>query len=577
MGKNIKEFLIYLLISLSLVCNIIHAQTATPFSMNGWQFHEYDIPKLEEAIQKAPSYGVNFFIFSHRLFRSVEGFLVSNKNFDPAKKYPHLSKLYSASEDHTKPHAGWQRDLKYVASLAEKQNIPYYLWIHEFDDIPEKFLSGGDVNFDDPGLFPYIKDRYERLLKVMPNTAGFVLTFHESNYKLFRKTEVKSKYDVPERIYRLTKLINDVAKEHNKILILRSFFYEPKEMEYFKTALSRLPDDIIIMSKTTFHEFDPFYPPDSMHGDVGNKKHIIEIDLGVEKALSSEGAYTQTEYIQRFVRRAAEKKMAGMVGRARLLWDKPFENSHEINLYAFSRFMKNPVLSVNEVAVDWARKRYNDAAAPYIASALGRTQFINHHCRYHLGVWLTKSIGSQWDDYKYYFGHPTERSVYKWTLDPADKELENKIYHPDLEFYNKLIGEKEEVIRQINESVADLANADRYLQAEQIEQLKKEFDFLTDAARLSIEWTKAYFAQRLYMDNPKWEYKIWVENALNALDKMDRMPGVIYGMNYETGHRYNIDSFLLEMKWRIANRSRAIDEDKNILIKIKNKLDVDIN
>ncbi|MCX6170212.1 MAG: hypothetical protein NTX65_12775 [Ignavibacteriales bacterium] len=577
MKKIIKEFLIYFFISLSLDCNFIEAQSTTPFSMNGWQFHEYNIPKLEEAILKAPSYGVNFLIFSHRLFRSVEGFLVSDENFDPKKKYPHLSKLYSASEDHTKPHAGWQSDLKYVASLAKKQNIPYYLWIHEFDDIPEKFLTGGDVNFDDPGLFPYIKDRYERLLKVMPNTAGFVLTFHESNYKLFRNTEVKSKYDVPERIYRLTKLIYDVLKEYNKKLILRSFFYEPKEMQYFKIALSRLPDDIIVMSKTTFHEFDPFYPPDSMHGEVGNKKHIIEIDLGVEKALSSEGAYAQTEYIQRFARRAADKKMAGMVGRARFLWDKPFENSHEINLYAFSRFMKDPALSENEVAVDWARKRYNEAAAPYIASALIRTQFINHHCRYHLGVWLTKSIGSEWDDYKYYFGHPTERSIYKWTLDPSDKELEDKIYHPDLEFYNKLIEEKEEVIRQINESFSDIAKAELHLKTEQIMPLKKEFEFLIDAARLSAEWTKAYFAQRLFMDNPKSEYRIWVENALNVLDKMNRMPGVIYGMNNETGHRYNINKFILEMKWRIANRSRAINEDKNILSNIKNKLAVDIN
>ena len=43
--------------------------------------------------------------------------------------------------------------------------IPYYLWIHEFDDIPARFLVKGDrVNFDDPELFPYLDQRYERLL-----------------------------------------------------------------------------------------------------------------------------------------------------------------------------------------------------------------------------------------------------------------------------------------------------------------------------------------------------------------------------------------------------------------------------
>lgn len=547
------------------------------FLMNGWQFHEYDIPKLEEAIQKAPLYGVNFFIFSHELFRSVEGFLVSDKNLDPTKIYHHLSKLYSAGDNHTKPHPNWQKDLRYIASLAEEQGIPYYLWIHEFDDIPDKYKINGDVNFDHPELFSYIKQRYEKLLNILPHTAGFVLTFHESNNKIFRNTEVISEYDVPERIYRLTKLIYDVVKENDKQLILRSFLYEPKEMEYFKTALSKLPDDLIVMSKTTFHEFDPFYPPDSMHGNVGNKKQIIEIDLGVEKALTNDGAYAQLEYIQRFVRRAGKLNLAGMVGRARLKWDKPFENSHEINLYAFSRFMKNPDLSVDEVAYDWAKNKYNEGAAPYIAFALKRTQFINHHSRYHLGFWLTKYIGSEWDDYKYYFGHLLQRSKYKWTKEPADKKLENKLYHPDIETYNELISEKDEVLNQLNESLKDIEFAYRYLTSEQIEPLIQQFDILLDAVKLSREWTKAYFAQRLFMDNPKSEYKILADKALNELDRMDKMKGVYYGLNKDTGHRYNIDKFILEMNWRMENRSRARDEDEMILEKIKEKINVDKN
>lgn len=555
----------------------ITAQSQNNFSMNGWQFHEYDIPKLEEAIKKAPSYGVNFFIFSHRLFRSVEGFLVSDENYDPAKKYPHLSKLYSSSDDHTKPHKNWQRDLKYVASLADNQKIPFYLWVHEFDDIPEKFLIDGKVNYDDPGLFPYLKIRYEKLLNIVPNTAGFVLTFHESNYKIFRNSEVSSRLDVPERIYRLTKLIYDVAKAHNKKLILRSFFYEPKEMEYFSKAISKLPDDIIIMSKTTFHEFDPFYPPDEMHGNVGNKKQIIEIDLGVEKALSPLGAYAQVEYIQRFVKRARQLNLAGMVGRARLLWDNPFENSHEINLYAFSRLMKNPELSVENIYHNWAAERFNENSAQYIASALSRTQYINHHCRYHLGIWLTKSIGSEWDDYKYYFGHPTERSIFKWSRNQMDKDLEYRIYHPDADTYTKLVDEKKSVISQVDNSIKDLELASRYLPAGRLAPLYEEFRFLKDAAILSLEWTKAYFSQRMFMDTPAAEFKLRAENALGELDRLDRMPGVDYGLNRETGHRYNIDRFILEMNWRMANRSRAVSEDKNILESISRKINVEIN
>ena len=42
------------------------------------------------------------------------------------------------------------------------------------------------------------------------------------------------------------------------------------------------------MSKDTTHEFHPFYPWDPLHGAVGNKRQIIEIDLGVEKAWSTQ-------------------------------------------------------------------------------------------------------------------------------------------------------------------------------------------------------------------------------------------------------------------------------------------------
>ncbi len=36
-----------------------------------------------------------------------------------------------------------------------------------------------------------------------------------------------------------------------------------------------------------------------------------------------------------------------------------------------------------------------------------------------------------------------------------------------------------------------------------------------------------------------------------------------------------IDSFILEMRWRMKNRSRAIDEDRRIIERVKLKTDVD--
>ncbi len=549
---------------------------AAPFTMNGWQFHDYDVPKLTEAIKRAPQYGVNFFIFSHGLFESVEEFLSSPER---------------------------QRDVLRLGALADQQKIPYYLWVHEFDDIPEKyrvgartedaafsraismtgsgssasFRLGSRVNMDDPAIMEYLRQRYERLLAKCPNAAGLVLTFHESDNKIFRSSEVQSKLTVPDRIYTISKLLYDVVKKHNKKLIIRNFFYEPQEMAFLTEAMGKLPDDVISMSKDTCHEFHPFYPADPMHGKFGKKLHIMEPDLGVEKAWNSQGPYAQIDYIRKYVVRARDTGMAGAVGRAHFFGNKPWEDTHEINFYAFSRFMKDPDLSVDTVLNDWAKLHYPAEAAPYIASALKRTEFIQHHGRWFLGFWLTKSIGAEWDDYPYYFGHILLRSNYKWTKDPADKQMEQGLYNPDRALYNKLIAEKDEVIRQVRASTADMRQAARFLSPEQNAPLQEGFRWLADAAELQREWTRAFFAMRMWMKDPSEEYQMIVQDALAKMETMDKLAGVDYGRDPRTGHRYNIDKFALEMRWRMANRQRALQEDQRILEEINRLMEVDKN
>src|SRR5580700_9134891 len=75
----------FILLSLSALFPAAAADTNTsPFTMNGWQLHDYNMPKLEEAVNRAPEYGVNFLIFSHEFFRSVEGFLASTDDANPS-------------------------------------------------------------------------------------------------------------------------------------------------------------------------------------------------------------------------------------------------------------------------------------------------------------------------------------------------------------------------------------------------------------------------------------------------------------------------------------------------------------
>ncbi len=546
--------------------------SGSPFSLIGWQFHEYNIPKLEEAVRKAPQYGVNFFIFSHEFFWSTEGFLASDDSIDPKHPPAYLNDIKLGDE--TKFIRGWQKDLRHIGDLAAAQHIPYYLWVHEFNDMPKRFLKDGKLNMDDPGLFPFLDERYEKLLKTVPGAAGIVLTLHESDFRIFRNTQVMSRDDVPERIYRVSKFFYELLKRHNKQLIVRNFFYEPLEMEYFKQALDRLPDDVITMCKDTTHEFHPFYPWDPQHGNVGKKRQIMEVDLGIEKAWSTKGAYCQADYLRRAVQRARDTRLDGAVGRARLYWDHPFDDVHEVNLYAFARFLQNPDATIDTVLLAWAAKKYPAEAVPLIASAVARSEYINHHGRWHLENWLTKALGAEWGDYPYYFGHVLERSRYKWSHDSADKELEQKLYHPDPATYDCLVAEKDEVVRQVHLAQDELKRAGAYCTPEQMAPLVEDFRFLEDAALLQREWIRAYFSMRMYMDESRDEYRKEMEDALGKLETLEKQPGIKYGLNAKTGRRYNIDKFVLEMRWRVANPKRALAEDERILADVRKRLDV---
>lgn len=550
-------------VSLFFAAALARAADASPFTMNGWQFHEHDFAKIEQTINRAPDYGVNFFIFSHEMFRSVEGFLASTDDADPAHPPAWTKELFTP--EYFRIEAGWQRKLNHAGDVALAKGIPFYLWVHEFDDVPKRFLKNDRVDMDDPALWTYLAQRYERLLAVVPKCAGFVLTLHESDYRVFRDDRVISKDPVPDRIRKVTQLIYDVLQRHHKQLILRNFFYEPIEMDYFKTALARLPDDIIVMSKDTTHEFHPFYPWDPLHGQVGNKRGIIETDLGTEKAWSGRGVYAQTDYIRRVVNRAQDTHLVGLVGRARLGASKPFEDLHEVNLYAFGRFMQNPALSVDTVLTDWAQKRYPADAVPLLVSAAKRSEFIQHHGRWHLEYWFTKDIGQQWNDYYYYFSRVPVRGRFKWSHEPADQALEQKLIFPDAATFQKLVAEKDEVLAQVRASQADVRQAAAFLSPEQLAPWQEGFAFLEDAALLQREWVRAYFGMRMFMDKPTAETRKLVADALTQLQKTEHTPGVTYGLNPASGRRYNIDAFVLEMTWRMANRNRALAEDDRII------------
>ena len=270
---------------------------------------------------------------------------------------------------------------------------------------------------EDPQLWAYLDQRYERLLRAVPETAGFVLTLHESDLKVFRHGDVVSREDVAGRVYRVSKLLYDVLKRHNKQLIVRNFFYEPLEMEYFKRGVDRLPDDVIVMSKDTTHEFHPFYPWDPLHGKFGQASGRSSRSTWGWRRPGTGKAPTPRPTSSAGWRCApATPRQAGMIGRARLMLGSPVPGHARGEPV---RLRPLPGRSRPDGRSGAGRLGRAPAttprAVPHIVSALKRSEFINHHGRWHLEYWFTKEIGREWGDYAYIYSRVLQRSRFKWT------------------------------------------------------------------------------------------------------------------------------------------------------------------
>jgi hypothetical protein len=238
--------------------------------------------------------------------------------------------------------------------------------------------------------------------------------------------------------------------------------------------------------------------------------------------------------------------------------------------------MKNPDESADTVFTDWVSARYPAQAVPFIVSALKRTEFIQHQGRYIMGYRMTE-LGSSWDDYLYYFGHILLRARSKWTGDPADRELDQKMYYPDASMFEKLVSERDEVIRQVKLSQSDVDKAAPFLKPEQLQPLRDGFEFLLDAGEITREWVRAFFAQRMWMQKPSPETAAIVDDALGKLQVLGRRSIARSPLKAGQPLRYNLDKFILEMRWRMANRERALLEDAQILRDVRDMMNVDEN
>ncbi|HEY7302993.1 MAG TPA: hypothetical protein VH601_02675 [Bryobacteraceae bacterium] len=471
-------------------CKFLQAAPLVPY--RAWQFHKLNMPYVSATLKLARRYDVNTVVFSHDMI----GF---------------ASQLFDGSERGEK--------LRQLAREAHAQNLRVWIWVHEFEGVPDRFVENKVVQLDRAGFWEWLAGRYEELFTKYPEFDGLMLTFHETQYKVFDLRQVNSKLSMPDRFARMINTIDAVAARHGKDFIVRSFLYEPREMQWFRQGYEKTDHHVIIQTKCEPHDWDPFYPNNPLIGGFTNRRQIVEFDGSAEFTGKNRIPYTQPEYFERRWRYDLSK--AGVVGYNLRLDHGGYDALHtpnEINIYAMYRFTEDPALHGDDVWREWTRKHYAEAA-PEIERALRPTFDVVNQSFFALEFWVTSH--SRLPDFDYADDHLRSRTMAKWyPEEPRYKQLEDRLIAPDPELLEQILAEKDHAIATAQLCLQHLENARKDLTSAQYDDL---FWRLALLERTAIIWklhAEAFFGYKvLEAAHPIFGLRERVERALTALDE----------------------------------------------------------
>jgi len=434
-----------------------------------WQFHKPNMPYVLDSIKLAPRYGINTVVFSHDILGYASQLLDGS---------PRGAQIVT------------------MAKAAHAENLKAWIWVREFQDVPSRFMNNGKVALDRAGFWEWLADRYEQVFTRYPEFDGLMLTFDETPYRVFDTKKVESSLSMADRFAKVMNVIDAVAARHGKDFIVRSFVYEPQEMQWFKEGYAQTGKHVMIQTKCEPHDWDPFYPNDPLIGAFPGRTQIIEFDGSSEFTGKNRIPYTQPEYFER--RWRYDLSRPGVDGYNLRVDHGGYDALHtpnELNVYAMWRFTEDPHATADQIWKEWTVNHYGREAAPLVEQALKPAFDIVNESFYALQFWVTNH--SAVPNFNYAEDHLHLRTMAKWYPDqPKYKELEDQLLAPTPALLEDILAEKDRAVSLAHRSLERLREAKPQLTAAEYDDL---YWRLALAERVAVIWklhAEAFFGYK---------------------------------------------------------------------------------
>lgn len=491
-----------------------------------WQLQDYNMDHIRRVVGIAGQYGVNRLQLSHAIVMFAEEVLD-----DPNR----------------------QADFREIIDLAHAQGIAVDMWTHELARVPDELLAeDGRVDLDNEAVWMWLDGKYEDLFQAVPSLDGLVLTFHETDYSVYHDHKVKSAAPPAQRVARLIDTLAAVCERHGATLFVRTFCYEPQELAFIKDGLAAARSTFVVMSKEVPHDWEPFYPPNPLLGDVGGRPQIMETDLGGEYYGQSRILYCSPEYLKSRLSYGVSKGCVGVVARIERYDQHALGTPAEVNLFALARLWADPGADVEQIWRDWAQARYGPEAAEGVVSALKRTDDISNRIFFPLGFWL--SAHSRVPSLEYMERVLPSASVAKWSDDPVWKQREWALLHPTEEVVQAVSLEKDEARWMCVLSLRDIENVSGRLDPADYGYLRAYFLYAMDCLEVFRYVHESFLRYKMYEQappeaKPKAEATLVV--SLNRLKDAARVMRYKYGEEVWPGNPGRAEDLIREILERL--------------------------
>jgi hypothetical protein len=322
-----------------------------------------DIAYMERVIGKAKEYGgVDSFEVCgecHSAYSGINGLSM-------LEPYPNAHSLVDPAQVRKA-----RAELRRICQLAHSIGKPLYYWHREIY-IPKGLLKDLPSLMDEDGEFDLLGDTYRDYLrfkldetfKHCPELDGVVLTLTEADYSVIHNSNPK-RYPPKKVVEHLVRIFAEEHEKRGKRFILRSFGSNSQDYEDIIGGAVRAARDhgFEIETKVTEADFVPWLAKNPFLKK--NRPLLLgaECDALGEYLGAGHLPAAHVSRIREYVDSAFEEDVDRFTIRIDRHGSSIFDSAHEVNLYAYMRFIRDRKASADEVVAEYSRKRFGAAAA----------------------------------------------------------------------------------------------------------------------------------------------------------------------------------------------------------------------